>query len=135
VFNLVCILLFCKLQLILYIWLFTFTLFGSSPQSVVVIGWLLEFYFEDRVAEMSGLSYFTIQIQSWIFKTQSKSNHSTKFFKNVGPSPNKVRILIKSSFFTKNAANSFPIIHSKSDPDLKLLKWFTEWIEPKSQKS
>jgi len=79
----VCILLFCKLQLILYIWLFTFTLFGSSPQSVVVIGWLLEFYFEDRVAEMSGLSYFTIQIQSWIFKTQSKSNHSTKFFKNV----------------------------------------------------
>jgi len=64
VFNLVCILLFCKLQLILYIWLFTFTLFGSSPQSVVVIGWLLEFYFEDRVAEMSGLSYFTIQIQS-----------------------------------------------------------------------
>jgi len=29
-------------------------------------------------SEMSGLSYFAIQIQSWIFKTQSKSNHSPK---------------------------------------------------------
>jgi len=32
-------------------------------------------------AEMSGLSKFAIQ--SWIFKTQSKSNHSPKRFKNL----------------------------------------------------
>jgi len=28
--------------------------------------------------ETSGLSYFTVQTQSWIFKTQSKSNHRPK---------------------------------------------------------
>jgi len=28
---------------------------------------------------LSGLSYFTIQIQSWILKTQFKSNHDSKF--------------------------------------------------------
>jgi len=28
---------------------------------------------------MSGLSYFAIQIQSWFFKTQSKSSHSPNF--------------------------------------------------------
>jgi len=33
------------------------------------------------IPEMSGLSYFAVQIQSWIFKTQSKSNHSPKKFK------------------------------------------------------
>jgi len=31
---------------------------------------------------MSGLSYFAIQIQSWIFKTQSKSNRSPKSWRN-----------------------------------------------------
>jgi len=35
------------------------------------------------LAEMSGLSYFAIQIQSWFFKTRSKSNHSPKDFANV----------------------------------------------------
>jgi len=32
--------------------------------------------------EMNGLSYFAMQIYSWIFKTQSKSNHSPTFFWN-----------------------------------------------------
>jgi len=30
--------------------------------------------------KMSGLSNFAIQIQSWIFKTQSKSNYSPNIF-------------------------------------------------------
>jgi len=34
-----------------------------------------------RTAEMSGLSYFAIQFQSWYFKTQSKSNRSPKNLK------------------------------------------------------
>ena len=35
---------------------------------------------EIRAAKMSGRSYFTIQIQSRIVKTQSKSNYSPKTF-------------------------------------------------------
>ena len=35
-----------------------------------------------QTPEMSGLSYLAIQIQSWIFKTQSKPNHSWKFLIN-----------------------------------------------------
>ena len=39
---------------------------------------------QDRqTPEMSGLSFFAIQSQSWDFKTQSKPNHSPKFFSNV----------------------------------------------------
>jgi len=34
------------------------------------------------VSEVCGLSCFAIQIQSWFFKTQSKSNHSPNFFWN-----------------------------------------------------
>ena len=34
-----------------------------------------------NVKTQSGLSNFAIQIQSWIFKTQSKSNHSPKRLK------------------------------------------------------
>jgi len=34
-------------------------------------------------AEMSGLTNFLIQIRSWFFKTQSKSNHNSKIFSNV----------------------------------------------------
>jgi len=33
--------------------------------------------------EMSGLSYFAIQIQSWLFKIKSKSKHSPKDYSNV----------------------------------------------------
>ena len=33
--------------------------------------------------EVSGLSNFAIQIQSWIFQTQSKSNHSPKRLKKL----------------------------------------------------
>ena len=33
--------------------------------------------------DMSELSYFAIQIQSWFLKSQSKSNHSLKYFSNV----------------------------------------------------
>ena len=35
------------------------------------------------LSEMSGLSYFAIQIQSWFFKTQSKVNYSSKHFSNA----------------------------------------------------
>jgi len=45
--------------------------------------------------KMSGLSYFSIQIQSWIFKIPSKSNHSQTFLKL------KVHVQIKSNKITK----------------------------------
>jgi len=45
--------------------------------------------------EMSGLSFFAIQIQSCIFKTQYKSNHHPKSLKFLNSSPNKVQKMIK----------------------------------------
>jgi len=44
-------------------------------------------------AEMTGLSYFAIQIESGIFKLQSKSNR--KFLKIWSPSPNKIQKIDK----------------------------------------
>jgi len=46
---------------------------------------------------MSGLSYSAIQIQSWIFKTQSKSKHETgsKKFKKL-----KIQVQIESKNLT-----------------------------------
>jgi len=35
------------------------------------------------IPDMSGLSYFTIEIQAWIFEMQSKSNHSPNDFENI----------------------------------------------------
>jgi len=61
---------------------------------------------------MSRLSYFTIQ--SWVFDTQSKYNHSPKIFSNVkskfkrSPKTNKIQL-----FANKNAAIS-PLTRSKS---------------------
>jgi len=58
--------------------------------------------------EMSGLSYFTIHIQSWIFKTQCKFNHSSKKLKHVKSKPkwspwdNKIQL-----FNNKNAVILF----------------------------
>ena len=43
-------------------------------------------------SEMSGVPNFEIQIQSWNFKTQSKSNHSPKSVRNLKP---KVQIKYK----------------------------------------
>jgi len=42
--------------------------------------WLVFFPYE---AEMSGLSYFVIQIQSCFVKTLSKSKHCPKHFSNI----------------------------------------------------
>jgi len=39
--------------------------------------------FSQREPVINGLTYFAIQIQSPIFKTQSKSNHSPKNLKNL----------------------------------------------------
>jgi len=47
--------------------------------------------------EMSGPSYFAIQIQSWYFKTQSKSNRCPKVFLIVKP---------KSKWSPKNFLNA-----------------------------
>jgi len=52
-------------------------------------------------ADMSGLSYFAVQNQSWSFETvMSKElvNHSTKVLKIWNPSPNESKILAKYRF-------------------------------------
>jgi len=76
-------------------------------------------------AEMSGLSYFAIQIQSWIFKTQSKSNPSPTFFEMKSPSPNKVYQIDKNSFLITNITQFFPINAVQSGPNPKFMKQFT----------
>jgi len=60
-------------------------------------------------AEMSGQSYFAIQIKSWFVKTQSKINHSTQNFSNLkSPSPNEVQKIWKTQpFHNKNATLLF----------------------------
>jgi len=47
------------------------------------------------VSEMSGRLYFAIQIQSGIFKLQSKSSQSSKFYKIRSPSPNIIQKIDK----------------------------------------
>jgi len=64
---------------------------------------------------MSGLSYFALQIQSWFFKTQSKSNHGPKFF-SMHCSTQKVQKFWKCSFFTTKCRMSFPSTQSNSGP-------------------
>ena len=44
---------------------------GSGPTSALC------------TSETSGLSYLAIQIQSWFFKTQSRSNHTSKVLRNL----------------------------------------------------
>jgi len=55
--------------------------------------------------KMSGLSYFAIQIQSWFFTTQSKSNHSPKIFQVTM----KSETLEKCSLFTTKMPHFFSI--------------------------
>ena len=58
--------------------------------------------------EMSGLSYFAIQIQAWFVKTQSKSNHSPKNFSDVkSKSKLSPEILKNATFQNKNVAFLF----------------------------
>jgi len=47
---------------------------------------------ESYTPEMSGLSYFTMQIQSWIFKTQSKSKRNPKIVKCKLQKINKIQL-------------------------------------------
>ena len=56
--------------------------------------------------EVSGLSYFAIQIQSWFVKTQSKFNHSPKNFSNV---LSKSKGSEKCSLFTTKMPHFFYI--------------------------
>jgi len=93
----------------------------------------------EAVPEMSGLSYFAVQIQSCIFKTQSKSNHSPKKFKKF-----QIQVQIKSKKLTKykflmkkikKLKNSFPLTQFKSGYDPKFMKHFTVRVQSKINKS
>ena len=81
-------------------------------------------------SEMSGLPYFAIQIQSWIFITQSnKSNRNPKSFQN--PSPKNVT---KHSFLKTKITQYFPLTQSKSGSDPKFLNQFNIRIQSKFNK-
>jgi len=56
---------------------------------------------------MNRLSYFTIQIQSGISKTQSKSKHHPKNEKYLSPSPNKVQENYKILVFNNKKYSIF----------------------------
>ena len=77
--------------------------------------------------KMSGLPYFAIQIQSWFFWTQSKSNHSPKIFQ-VQMNPEN----------WKNAQQkcpiSFPLTQFKSCPDPKFWSALHSGSNPNSTK-
>ena len=60
------------------------------------------------VPEISGMSYFAIQIKSWLFKTQSKSNHNPKSF-NTQVQINSQK-LKKYSLFIDKLCNIFHTI-------------------------
>jgi len=64
---------------------------------------------------MSGLSYFTIQIQFWIFKIQSKSNHGPKSLNNI-----KIQVQIQSRKLTKYRFLTTKIMQFFSNPVLIL---------------
>ena len=68
-------------------------------------------------AEMSGLSNFAIQIQSWSFKTQSKSNHNPKNFSNAKSKSKWSPKYLKNATFSQHKCRiSFPLTQSKSGP-------------------
>ena len=53
-------------------------------------------------ASVSGLSYFAIQIQSWIFKTRLSQTIVQKVKKIWNPSPDKVQKINKMHIFNEN---------------------------------
>ena len=61
-------------------------------------------------AEMSGLSYFVIQIQFRFLKTKSKSNYSPKYFSNEVPNIWKMQLFYNKMphFFSINSAQIWP---------------------------
>jgi len=67
---------------------------------------------------MSRLSYFAIQIQSWIFKTQSTSNHGPKSLSNL-------KTKFKNSSKNCNSLNGVNVSFRVS-----LFSW--EWILSRS---
>jgi len=72
-------------------------------------------------AEMSRLSYFAIQIQARFFQTQSKSNHSLKFYSNVqSKSKWSPKNLKNPAFSQQKRRIYFLIIQSKSSPGPKI---------------
>jgi len=74
---------------------------------------------------------FTIQILSWFFKTQSKSNHSPKFFSNA---KSKSKIIEKCSLFTWEMPRFFFINSVQIRSGSKVLKWLTVRIQSKFNK-
>jgi len=72
-------------------------------------------------AEMSGLSYFAIQIQSWILKTHSKSKPSPKCYQNT-------------TFYWQQLRNSCPLTHSKSCPGPQFVQHFAVRLQSKFNK-
>jgi len=65
---------------------------------------------------MSGLSYFAIQIQSWFFKTQSKSYHTPKFWNAESKSKWSPKSFRNAAFSQQKCRVSFPFTQSKSGP-------------------
>ena len=87
------------------------------------------------ITEMSGLSNFAIRIQSWFFKTQSKSNHSPKIFvKCKSKSKWSPKYLKSAAFSQQKCRTSFPLTQSKPGPVPKVLKRFTPRIQSKFNK-
>jgi len=81
---------------------------ASRDSNVFIIG---------CIPEMSGLSNFAIQIHSWFFKTQSKSNHNPKYFSNVKfKSTWSPKYLKNAAFSQQKFCISFPLTQSKSGP-------------------
>jgi len=84
---------------------------------------------------MSGLSYFAIQIQSWFFKTQCKSNHSPTIFLNVKSKSKWSPENWKNAAFSQQKYRfSFPLTQSKSCPDPKFWSAFHSGSNPNSTK-
>ena len=81
------------------------------PRKILVLVCIIWINSEDRTLpsrdERSGLSYFTIQIQSWILKTPSKSNHVPKIFQNTNLNPNEIQKLTKNRFFITKTLQFF----------------------------
>jgi len=66
---------------------------------------------------MSGLSCFATRIQSWFLKTQSTSNHSSKYFSNVkSKSKWSPKYLKTAAHSQQKCLISFPSTQSKSGP-------------------
>ena len=87
------------------------------------------------LAEMNGLLYFAIQIQSWFVKSQSKSNHSPIIFSNIKTkSKLSPKIRRNPGYSQQKRSICFQSTQSKSGPDSKFWSGSQPGSNPNSTK-